>query len=1137
MPARTLPTGVDLATALARVFDQAQTSTANHQKNFVALHKLHLGAAKKKEPVKNGFKLTGEREFEAMFTDMLTRVLQVKKGATTADRIVKFVGGYIKFVNLKTPDDRPETENAADEDDEDTDTTASRFIARLLKFLLKGFLAKDKIVRYRVIFIVAEMVAHLGELDEDIYAELRTALLDRIRDKEVMIRVQVVIALSKLAGSENANELDEGEKTVLDILLDTLVSDPSPEVRRATMLNIPVTFREHPDAPHAHPRLPTTQSASSYIASVFDGADSRAVDPRVLTIAQRELLVRNGLGDREKTVRSAAATMIGNWVGVLGEESDEELASRLADVDISDNEAKPPITVEEKQAKIIKTLSAFLKMFDLNDPAALEEVGKLASDALRSAFDTQPEIFNDLFFGDAYFEDLTPEKIFLARVFVEHCAFLDREEKGRGEQRIEGAGIPVVTSCAFRIQAGYNDLAAAEEDREASRGVEDEEEREKREDKEFVVGEMLKLAVSLDYADEIGRRKMFALVRDMLTRPTLPPSLVGRCLDVLRQLSSDERDLIRVVVEIVHDLRDTGDDEDDAGATDDPDASFDSEKPKKPVKTRDDLSPEEQVRADKIDLRCLALCIGMLERVNGTVDQNSTLEGILGDLIIPSVKNKDVVFREKGLVSLGLFCLISKSLAIKSLPLFVSQAEAPNVPEVFRLSLLQIIFDLLMVHGPRILGAENTETALNFLVLQLQEESDKEDTSDKILGLLSTGIAKLLISGMITDERAIKTLLMVYFSPYNAENQELKQCVSFFIPIFSHSSQKNQKLMREIFIPIFQKVAKLREDLQDEEEVISSTHLTYMWLEWTDPTQMMDVDKAGEPGKAGDPLIQFEMVNDIVRALLTEDMTKEDKKVLCQMLGKLYIPDEVDDDKIRTLKLLMHTLTLRRPFREAVTKNAFNKFDATISKKFEKQLEDFNEEEYRKMEELKELFEFLDDIIPEDDDEVIDVEVKKKGKKRRSDSIVSVTTDGEDGVSTTSSVRGRSKPKAKRRRLSTSDDEESDFDGSDDRTPKGTPPPPTRKLPRRSAAVKKTPQVIIPDDSDEDEDEEDDVEDTPAPKRRSQATKTRKAQEEAAVDEDIDNLLDDGPSMEIPQDSIMDDSDEEDEVNDLLVED
>lgn len=53
-----------------------------------------------------------------------------------------------------------------------------------------------------------------------------------------------------------------------------------------------------------------------------------------------------------------------------------------------------------------------------------------------------------------------------------------------------------------------------------------------------------------------------------------------------------------------------------------------------------------------------------------------------------------------------------------------------------------------------------------------------------------------------------------------------------------------------------------------------------------------------------------------------------------------------------------------------------------ISKKFVKQLEDFDEDEYRKLEELKDLFEFLDDIIPEDDDEMINIDTKKKGKKR-----------------------------------------------------------------------------------------------------------------------------------------------------------
>lgn len=53
-----------------------------------------------------------------------------------------------------------------------------------------------------------------------------------------------------------------------------------------------------------------------------------------------------------------------------------------------------------------------------------------------------------------------------------------------------------------------------------------------------------------------------------MTRPTLPLSLVPRCLDVLRKLSSDERDLIRVVVEIVQDLREPGDEEDDMNAAD-----------------------------------------------------------------------------------------------------------------------------------------------------------------------------------------------------------------------------------------------------------------------------------------------------------------------------------------------------------------------------------------------------------------------------------------------------------------------------------------------------------------------------------------------------------------------------------------
>ena len=38
--------------------------------------------------------------------------------------------------------------------------------------------------------------------------------------------------------------------------------------------------------------------------------------------------------------------------------------------------------------------------------------------------------------------------------------------------------------------------------------------------------------------------------------------------------------------------------------------------PGRPRKPPTEMTPEERERADAIDLRCLTLCIGMLERVN-----------------------------------------------------------------------------------------------------------------------------------------------------------------------------------------------------------------------------------------------------------------------------------------------------------------------------------------------------------------------------------------------------------------------------------------------------------------------------------------------------------------------------------------
>lgn len=108
MPGRTLQADAasvreQIATHVPRILDQAQISTANHQKNLVALYKLQAEAAQYRENTRRGkaFKLVGEQIFKASLIDMIMRVLPLKKGTAQADRIVKFIGGYIRFVNEK----------------------------------------------------------------------------------------------------------------------------------------------------------------------------------------------------------------------------------------------------------------------------------------------------------------------------------------------------------------------------------------------------------------------------------------------------------------------------------------------------------------------------------------------------------------------------------------------------------------------------------------------------------------------------------------------------------------------------------------------------------------------------------------------------------------------------------------------------------------------------------------------------------------------------------------------------------------------------------------------------------------------------------------------------------------------------
>ena len=126
----------------------------------------------------------------------------------------------------------------------------------------------------------------------------------------------------------------------------------------------------------------------------------------------------------------------------------------------------------------------------------------------------------------------------------------------------------MVTSFAFKIQNEFNDLIDMVPEGILQPGgvlagsLDDMEDLpEGLVGKAFVVAELCKLAVGLDYADEIGRRKMFQLARkslrslslksgqkliikrfgwlkgEMISHPSLPEALIPLCMNILTRIS------------------------------------------------------------------------------------------------------------------------------------------------------------------------------------------------------------------------------------------------------------------------------------------------------------------------------------------------------------------------------------------------------------------------------------------------------------------------------------------------------------------------------------------------------------------------------------------------------------------------
>lgn len=92
------------------------------------------------------------------------------------------------------------------------------------------------------------------------------------------------------------------------------------------------------------------------------------------------------------------------------------------------------------------------------------------------------------------------------------------------------------------------------------------------------------------------------------------------------------------------------------------------------------------------------------------------------------------------------------------------------------------------------------------------------EESKPVQALLCLGLSKMMLFGLVTDERVratqnllcrgkftlylinqvLTSLVLAYVSPVTADNHELRQCLAYFLPVYCYSSSANRHRMQSV---------------------------------------------------------------------------------------------------------------------------------------------------------------------------------------------------------------------------------------------------------------------------------------------------------------------------------------------------
>ncbi|KAJ1214296.1 hypothetical protein NDU88_001919 [Pleurodeles waltl] len=707
---------------------------------FDLAQKPHQNHAKLAVALKQTYnKMEDKSIFHEEFVHFLKYPMVIYKREPAVERVIDFVARFVTSFH------QPENEDGNAEEEEEDENSPVNY---LFNFLLKSHNANSQPVRFRVCQLINKVLGSLPEnaqIDDDLFDRIHEAMLIRIKDKVPNVRIHAVLALARLQDPQDEN------CPVINAYMLLLENDSNPEVRRAVLSCIA------PCAKTLSKIVGRTMDVKEVVRKLAYQVLAEKVHMRALSIAQRVKLLQQGLNDRSDAVKEVMQKkLLQAWL-------------RLTEGDVL--ELLHRLDVENCPEVAVSALNAMFAVSPLQE--LVQNCKNIDERKLVPA------------------EKLTPENVLYWKSL---CEFV-KSKGDEGEASLEHI-LPEPAVYAEYLLSYLRSLPILTEEEKADfNRIEDSM------TKEFIGQQLIHIISCLDTTEEGGRKRLIAVLQEILVLPSTSSSLIASLVEILISIIKDDDRRIQIVAEIISELREpivSVDVPVDATesrkrqlkiaevkvklneakqeleeciasqefgrASEIKEKVADLEKIKAQLLKEEEEPEIKEVRMEKNDpetlLKCLTMCYELLKQMSLSKGIGATMNGIIESLILPGIANIQPSVRNMAVLCLGCSALQNKDFARQHLALLLQISQIDEVK--VKISALKAVFDQLMLFGmetfkAKKVGTDDTQT--EDTGNRNEDSEEKEDESKEVEEETATAnnILQLLSSFLDSEVSELRT--------------------------------------------------------------------------------------------------------------------------------------------------------------------------------------------------------------------------------------------------------------------------------------------------------------------------------------------------------------------------------------------